>query len=84
MDENGNTQDLLQLLTSVCKHVGYGFQSYDLKNPEFHDLKQMPCIISTLTKKLIFAKKGEMPISKVNESENLASENQQFEISHSD
>lgn len=84
MDKNGNTQDLLQLLTSVCKHVGYGFQSCDPKNLEFHGLKQMPCIISTLTKKLILAKKGEMPISKVDESENLASENRQLEISHSD
>jgi len=45
--------DLMGMLTIVNQHVAYDFQS--CTDAEFtNDMKQMPCIVSTLTKLLKF------------------------------
>ena len=48
--------DLQQMLTLVCKVVAYDFQS--CTDDDFTSgMKQMPCIVSTLTKQVLFKPK---------------------------
>ncbi|XP_053675874.1 caspase-like [Anopheles nili] len=51
---NGNRMELLQLLTAVSRRVAFEFQS---NNPAHTAQKQMPCIVSMLTKLVYFPKK---------------------------
>eukprot|EP00106_Octopus_bimaculoides_P007199 XP_014774641.1 PREDICTED: caspase-6-like [Octopus bimaculoides] len=49
----GTTYEMMILLTAVSKHVAAKKFESD-KAPDFKECKQMPCIMSTLTKKLKF------------------------------
>nr|BAM62939.1 caspase-1 [Lymantria dispar] len=53
----GTEQDILTLLTFVCRRVALDFES---NTPDFltmHEQKQVPCITSMLTRLLVFGKK---------------------------
>ncbi|XP_064601294.1 caspase-7-like [Liolophura sinensis] len=53
----GDRMDLLRLLTRVSRKVAYDFQSVSHSVPEIHAKKQIPCVISMLTKDLYFRPK---------------------------
>ncbi|KAK9728122.1 Caspase domain [Popillia japonica] len=48
--ENGFTEDLLTLLTFVCKRVALDYESNTPDIPHMHAQKQIPCITSMLTR----------------------------------
>ncbi|XP_058128362.1 caspase-like [Anopheles ziemanni] len=52
--ENGDRMELLQLLTTVSRRVAYDYRSYVPDNARMDAMKQMPCIVSMLTKALYF------------------------------
>lgn len=54
--DNGTDLDLLTLLTGVTRRVAFNFTSHNA-NKELHEMKQIPCIQSMLTKTLFFRKK---------------------------
>jgi len=54
--EHSDTMDMLQMMTIVNKVVAYDFES--CTDDEFTSgLKQVPCVLSTLTKQLVFEPK---------------------------
>ncbi|XP_053694345.1 caspase-like [Sabethes cyaneus] len=54
LNENGQKYDILTLLTFVVQKVAYGYESIAPNTPEFHLKKQTPCIVSMLTRLLVF------------------------------
>lgn len=54
LDQNGNDENLFVLLTRVCQNVAYDFES-NSRQKEFHQIKQIPSITSTLTRILRFS-----------------------------
>ncbi|XP_015190532.1 PREDICTED: caspase-like [Polistes dominula] len=54
----GKNYDLLTLLTFVSLSVALNYVSRNEKEPKYHDKKQVPCIINTLTKRLVIGKNG--------------------------
>lgn len=56
-DLNGKQDDLLTLLTSVSRRVAYEFESNVPGNEKMHAKKQMPSVVSMLTKIMYFTKK---------------------------
>lgn len=51
-------EELFSILTGVNRRVAFGFQS-NIPNSERYDAaKQMPCMVSTLTKSFYFRKRG--------------------------
>lgn len=56
-DANGKSDDLLRLLTGVCRRVAFSFQSHVPDDPFKHAKKQMPNTTTMLTKTLYFTKK---------------------------
>lgn len=54
LNENGQRYDLLTLLTFVVQKVAYGYESIAPNTPEYHLKKQTPCIVSMLTRLLLF------------------------------
>uniref|UniRef100_A0A182N214 Caspase n=1 Tax=Anopheles dirus TaxID=7168 RepID=A0A182N214_9DIPT len=54
---HGNNRELLQLLTAISRTVAYNFQSHVPNNDNMNQRKQMPCIVSMLTKLVYFPKK---------------------------
>lgn len=56
-DLNGTTNDLFHLLTGVSRRVAFTFQSNVPNNVDMHAMKQMPSIVSMLTRNLYFAPK---------------------------
>lgn len=56
-NESGQIKDLLTLLTGVSRRVAYEYQSNVPGNEKFDAMKQMPSIVSMLTKILYFTKK---------------------------
>lgn len=57
LDENGRVRDLLTLLTGVSRRTAYEFQSFVPHNAKMDAMKQIPCIVSMLTKTFYFTKK---------------------------
>ncbi|XP_036294990.1 caspase-7 isoform X6 [Pipistrellus kuhlii] len=55
LDEYGKSLDLLKILTRVNYKVARDFESRTF-NPNFHEKKQIPCVVSMLTKDLYFSK----------------------------
>uniref|UniRef100_A0A182WLY7 Caspase n=1 Tax=Anopheles minimus TaxID=112268 RepID=A0A182WLY7_9DIPT len=53
----GNSKELLQLLTAVSRKVAYEFQSNVPGNQLMNSRKQMPCIVSMLTRLVYFPRK---------------------------
>nr|XP_002738921.1 PREDICTED: caspase-7-like [Saccoglossus kowalevskii] len=56
LNEYGDTLDILRLMTRVNQMVAYEFESSTTKN-FMNQKKQIPCIVSMLTKDLYFTKK---------------------------
>uniref|UniRef100_A0A336K6K2 CSON015591 protein n=1 Tax=Culicoides sonorensis TaxID=179676 RepID=A0A336K6K2_CULSO len=57
LDLNGKIDDLLTILTAVSRRVAYEYQSNIPGNPKMHEKKQMPTIVTMLTKILYFTPK---------------------------
>jgi len=53
----GHEHDLMTLLTLVNQKVAYDFESYTPNVPEMNQKKQIPCISSMLTRKVLFKPK---------------------------
>jgi len=56
--QEAHSMDLLSILTKVCREVAYEFHSDCPENNILHDKKQIPCIMSMLTRAVIFTRKG--------------------------
>ncbi|XP_075390568.1 caspase-7 [Tenrec ecaudatus] len=56
LNEHGKTLEIMQILTRVNCKVARDFESHS-NNPTFHSKKQIPCIMSMLTKEVYFSKK---------------------------
>uniref|UniRef100_A0A182STF3 Caspase n=1 Tax=Anopheles maculatus TaxID=74869 RepID=A0A182STF3_9DIPT len=54
---HGNSKELLQLLTAVSRKVAYEFESQVSLDNVINSTKQMPCIVSMLTKHVYFPRK---------------------------
>ncbi|XP_053663974.1 caspase-1-like [Anopheles marshallii] len=54
---HGNTKQLLQLLTAVSRKVAFEFQSVVPGDEVLNSRKQMPCIVSMLTRIVYFPRK---------------------------
>ncbi|XP_023609136.1 caspase-7 isoform X2 [Myotis lucifugus] len=55
LNEHGRSLDLLQILTRVNYKVARNFESRS-NYPQLHEKKQIPCVVSMLTKDLYFPK----------------------------
>ncbi|KAK2489816.1 hypothetical protein MC885_012640 [Smutsia gigantea] len=53
LNEHGKSLEILQILTRVNNRVARHFQSYS-NDPLLHEKKQIPCVVSMLTKELYF------------------------------
>uniref|UniRef100_A0A240PPR3 Caspase n=1 Tax=Anopheles epiroticus TaxID=199890 RepID=A0A240PPR3_9DIPT len=58
LNQNAHRKELMQLLTSVSRRVAFYYQSNVPDNEKMDAKKQMPCIVSMLTKALYFPKKS--------------------------
>jgi hypothetical protein len=56
LNESGKKLEIMQLLTQVNRRVAYHFES-NTNEPSMHGKKQIPCIVSMLTKELYFKPK---------------------------
>ncbi|XP_053685960.1 caspase-like [Sabethes cyaneus] len=57
LTENGKVRDLLTLLTGVTRRTAYEFQSFVPYDKQMDRKKQVPCLVSMLTKTFYFTKK---------------------------
>lgn len=57
LDLHGRKRDLLSLMTSVNRRVAIEYQSYVPQNEKFHGKKQIPSIVSMLTRLVYFPDK---------------------------
>lgn len=57
LDEQGRVRDLLTLLTGVTRRTAYEYQSFVPQNEKMDAKKQIPSIVSMLTKTFYFTKK---------------------------
>jgi caspase 7 len=57
LQREGNSRDLLSILTRVCRKVAFDFQSNVPGDYVMHDKKQIPCITSMLTRDIVFHRK---------------------------
>lgn len=57
LDLHGRTRDLLSLMTFVNRRVAIEYQSYVPENEKFHAKKQIPSIVSMLTRLVYFPDK---------------------------
>ena len=55
--QEAHSMDLLSILTKVCRKVAYEFHSDCPRENVLHDKKQIPCIMSMLTRAVIFTRK---------------------------
>lgn len=60
LDKNGETYDILKILTMVSKRVALDFISYCPDTITRHGKKQIPCITSMLIRSLFFSKKNDI------------------------
>ncbi|XP_029165327.1 caspase-like [Nylanderia fulva] len=57
LDLHGRRRDLLSLMTFVNRRVAIEYQSYVPQNEKFHGKKQIPSIVSMLTRLVYFRDK---------------------------
>ncbi|XP_055627014.1 caspase-like isoform X2 [Toxorhynchites rutilus septentrionalis] len=57
LKENGKVKDLLTLLTGVSRRTAYEYQSCVPHDERMDCMKQIPCLVSMLTKTFYFTKK---------------------------
>ncbi|XP_046305873.1 caspase-7 isoform X1 [Marmota monax] len=55
LDEHGKDLEIMQILTRVNDRVARHFESQS-EDPRFNEKKQIPCVVSMLTKELYFSK----------------------------
>uniref|UniRef100_A0A8D8F140 Caspase-1 n=3 Tax=Culex pipiens TaxID=7175 RepID=A0A8D8F140_CULPI len=55
LNENGERYDLLTLFTFVTQRVAHQHESNVPDNPEYHQKKQIPCIVSKLSRLLLLS-----------------------------
>ncbi|OAD61883.1 Caspase [Eufriesea mexicana] len=58
LSQHWRSRDLLGIMTSVVRRVAIDYQSFAPQNEEFHQKKQIPTIVSMLTRLVIFEEKG--------------------------
>uniref|UniRef100_A0A182SDY5 Caspase n=1 Tax=Anopheles maculatus TaxID=74869 RepID=A0A182SDY5_9DIPT len=58
LNANAHCQELLHILTAVSRRVAYHYESNVPNNAKLDAMKQMPCIVSMLTKLLYFPSKA--------------------------
>lgn len=58
LQENGKTNDLLTILTGVSRRVAFDYQSNVPNNLKMDEMKQVPMMVSMLTKIFFFTPKG--------------------------
>lgn len=58
LNQNWRTRDLLRMMTSVVRRVAIDYQSFVPQDAKFHAKKQVPSIVSMLTRLVFF---GETP-----------------------
>ncbi|KAG4077802.1 hypothetical protein HA402_011231 [Bradysia odoriphaga] len=63
LDTNGTKNDLFHLLTGVSRRVAFTFQSNVPNNIDMHAMKQMPSIVSMLTRNLYFTRKDKRSVN---------------------
>ncbi|XP_046620580.1 caspase-1-like [Neodiprion virginianus] len=56
--KNGRSRDLLTIMTFVNRRVALDFQSYVPQNAKMHAKKQIPSVVSMLTRLVYFSKKS--------------------------
>nr|4ZVP_B Chain B, Caspase-7 [Homo sapiens]4ZVP_D Chain D, Caspase-7 [Homo sapiens]4ZVQ_B Chain B, Caspase-7 [Homo sapiens]4ZVQ_D Chain D, Caspase-7 [Homo sapiens] len=54
LEEHGKDLEIMQILTRVNDRVARHFESCS-DDPHFHEKKQIPCVVSMLTKELYFS-----------------------------
>jgi len=57
LQREGNSRDLLSILTRVCRKVAFDFSSNVPGDYVMHEKKQIPCITSMLTRDIVFHRK---------------------------
>ena len=57
LDEQGHKLEIMQLMTAVNRRVAYHYQS-NSNEPEMSGKRQVPCIVSMLTKECFFRPKS--------------------------
>lgn len=57
LEKMGESLEIRKLLTIVNRKVAQNFQSFNPDNAPFHEMKQIPCITSMLTKDLFLRRK---------------------------
>lgn len=57
LQREGNTTDLLSILTRVSRKVAFDFQSNVPGDHVMHEKKQIPCVTSMLTRDIVFTRK---------------------------
>lgn len=57
LNEHGRQKELMQLLTAVNRRVAYYYES-NTNDPEMSGKRQIPCIVSMLTKEVYFKPKS--------------------------
>jgi hypothetical protein len=62
LNEQGNDLDIMRILTAVNRRVAYFYES-NSRDQAMTGKKQVPCIVSMLTKELYFRKKKVLPKS---------------------
>lgn len=55
LNEHGKDLEIMQILTRVNDGVARHFESQS-NNPRFNEKKQIPCMVSMLTKELYFGR----------------------------
>lgn len=61
LNEHAPQMDLLSMMTVVSRRVAYDFESYDSQNKDLCGMKQVPVIVSTLTRQISFHPKDNVP-----------------------
>lgn len=56
LEKHAFVEDLVTLLTFVSQRVALEFESFVPFKPEMHEQKQIPCIMSRLTRLIKFTK----------------------------
>lgn len=74
LDLHGRSRDLLSLMTFVNRRVAIEFQSYVPENEKFHARKQIPSIVSMLTRLVYFPDKRTSPLDNIDDGKSKEEE----------
>lgn len=57
LQERSELEDMASMLTVVCRLVAFNYESYTPENPALDGSKQVPCVTSTLTRRVYFSRR---------------------------